>query len=151
MKKEIRFYIREDEYGFLSNFWKYPMTVDYGGLKQVYNTNEHFYQSQKAYTTIMREWIRTAPTAYAAMIAGRNLRPYEIVPGWENNKIDVMRKGLEYKFKNENLRLMLLWTGDAILIEDSPTDMFWGGKLEGSKNMLGTLLMEIRDKIKRNM
>jgi len=40
--------------------------------------------------------------------------------------------------------LMLLWTGDALLIENSPTDLFWGGLLPASKNMLGKLLMQVR-------
>jgi predicted NAD-dependent protein-ADP-ribosyltransferase YbiA (DUF1768 family) len=42
-----------------------------------------------------------------------------------------------------------LETGDAKIVEDSPTDKFWGGAIEGSKNMLGNLLMEYRDKCKK--
>ena len=38
-------------------------------------------------------------------------------------------------------------TKDAHLIEDSPYDNYWGGKLPGSDNMLGIILMEYRDKI----
>lgn len=138
---EIRFYIREEPYGFLSNFWKMQMTVG----KLVYPTNEHYYQSQKANTERMAEWIRKAPTAYQAMIAGRNLKPNQIRPEWNGIKTDIMLNGLRVKFSNENLRIMLNWTGNAILIEDSPTDTYWGGKLEGSKNMLGKLLMKVRN------
>ncbi len=39
----------------------------------------------------------------------------------------------------------LLATKERLIIEDSPTDMFWGGALEGSKNMLGLLLMDYRN------
>lgn len=80
--------------------------------------------------------------------SGRSLRPKEIVPFWERDKTIVMLNGLRIKFQNETLKLMLLWTGDAILVEDSPTDMFWGGSLPGSQNMLGKLLMQVRKEIK---
>jgi len=83
------------------------------------------------------------------MKAGRNLRPEETTWDWDQIKVDVMLRGLRAKFQNESLRLMLLWTGDAILKEDSPTDMFWGGTLLGSQNMLGKLLMQVREEIKQ--
>ena len=46
----------------------------------------------------------------------------------ETKKVEVMRKGLLAKFgQNFYLKLALLQTGHAYLIEDSLTDMFWGG------------------------
>ena len=141
---EIRFYIREDEWGFLSNFWKQPVQIE--NIKYV--TNEHYYQSMKARDTTIRQWIQSAPTAYLAMIAGRALKEDQIMPNWNENKEHVMLTGLRAKFKYENMKIMLLWTGNATLIEDSPTDMYWGGSLVGSKNMLGNLLMKVRDEIK---
>jgi hypothetical protein len=152
MVEEIRFYLREEPYGFLSNFWREPVDFGWGGKPNIYQTNEHYYQSQKAKGYALREWIRIAPTAYAAMIAGRGLRPEEMIKDWETKKTEVMLEGLRKKFHyNNTLRYLLLWTGDAILIEDSPTDMFWGGALPGSKNMLGKLLMQVRDEIKENI
>jgi predicted NAD-dependent protein-ADP-ribosyltransferase YbiA (DUF1768 family) len=44
------------------------------------------------------------------------------------------------------LKEKLLATGDAILHEDSPTDVFWGKKGE---DWLGKLLMKVRDEIRR--
>lgn len=62
--------------------------------------------------------------------------------------MDVMREAIKHKFdQNPYLKEKLLSTGDAELIEDSPEDMFWGGALEGSKNTLGGLLMELRDQL----
>ncbi|MCK9458683.1 MAG: NADAR family protein [Proteobacteria bacterium] len=152
MSEEIRFYLREEPYGFLSNFWREPIDFGYGTKPDTYQTNEHYYQSQKAKSYAMKEWIRRAPTAYAAMTAGRNLRPEEMVQKWETKKTEVMLEGLRKKFHyNNTLRYLLLWTGDAILIEDSPTDMFWGGALPGSQNMLGKLLVQVRDEIKENV
>lgn len=65
---------------------------------------------------------------------------------WEEAKNDVMRQGIKHKFEQHpDLMKKLMETGDAILVEDSPVDMYWGGWLEGSKNTLGNLLMEFRD------
>ncbi len=141
MTQEINFYSRKEEYGWLSNFERSPQEVD----DFIYPTNEHYYQSQKAKDRNTFLWISSAPSPYLAMIAGRALRPYELVEDWEDKKVSIMLKGLRAKFKNHDLRQKLLDTGDAILHEDSPTDMFWGKK---GKDMLGKLLMHVRDEIR---
>lgn len=145
----IRFYIREDPYGFLSNFWRCPQKVflDYGNYK-TFPTNEHYYQSMKAKYDKTREWIASAPTAMVAMTTGRALPEKEMRSDWLDVREDIMLDGLREKFRNETLRLLLLWTGDAILVEDSPTDAFWGGSLPNSRNMLGKLLMKVREEIR---
>ena len=155
----IKFYVREKPYGFLSNFWRQIQIVQGNYLVNdsnvphlsihEYPTNEHFYQSCKAKRPEVANWIRQAPTATIAMKAGRSLPKKEVREDWEKVKVSIMKMGLEAKFKNENLAIMLLWTGDSVLIENSPTDMFWGGSLLGSKNMLGQLLMEVRDEIQK--
>ena len=70
---------------------------------------------------------------------------------WEDVKIDVMRKCLKAKFtQHAKLKNLLLSTGDAVIIEDSPRDDFWGiGKYGTGKNWLGKLLMETRDMLKK--
>lgn len=147
MVKEIKFYIREEPYGFLSNFWRHEQKFG----RETYPTNEHYYQSFKPYPISVKliNWIASAPTAKLAMQVGRMLTPEQIRPDWEDIKVSVMLNGLRSKFRDPNLALMLKWTGDAILIEDSPTDMFWGGSLPGSANMLGKLLMHVRDEVKK--
>lgn len=137
----IGFYSKSDEYGWLSNFYRAKQTIH----DITYQTNEHYYQSCKAENPVTREWIANAPFPYQAMMAGRSLRPNEMVNNWERDKKLVMRFGLRMKFtQNEDLKEKLLATGDATLFEDSPTDMYWGGKLPDSRNMLGILLMELR-------
>ena len=163
----IKFYIREDPYGFLSNFWRQDQTIITKGsniflahekfrklfhseiIMSEYPTNEHFYQACKAKDLEISKWIKNAPTPTLAMKAGRSLQKKEIRDDWEKVKVFIMKEGLRVKFANENLAIMLLWTGDAVLVEDSPTDMFWGGSLPGSKNMLGQLLMEVREEIRK--
>jgi ribA/ribD-fused uncharacterized protein len=138
--KQIKFYFRKKEYGWLSNFERRTQVVD--GL--IYLTNEHYYQCQKARGEVVREWIRQAPSAWLAMKAGRSLRKKEMVDNWEEKKLDVMLKGLRAKFKNEILAKKLLETKPHSLHEDSPTDMFWGIKGE---DWLGKLLMRVRDEL----
>jgi len=148
MVKEILFYSRKpNDYGFLSNFYPAKMAIE----DKVYATNEHYFQSMKAIKPELREWIRTAPTPYAAMIMGRNLRPHKgefdlewesPTPAFPHKKIGVMLDGLRFKFnQNPDIRTKLIATGDAILHEDSPSDMVWGRKGE---DWLGKLLMIVR-------
>jgi len=138
--KEILFYLRGTEYGWLSNFERSNQLININ-----YPTNEHYYQSEKANNYTIRNWIINAPSPYLAMKAGRSLRKKEMTRDWDRKKILVMKKGLRAKFtQNEELKRMLIDTEDAILHEDSPTDMFWGIK---GKDWLGKLLMEIRDEL----
>ena len=67
---------------------------------------------------------------------------------WEEIKIDVMKKVLYEKFtQHPNLMNILKNTNNSIIIEDSPRDSYWGiGFDKKGKNMLGKLLMELRNK-----
>ena len=73
-----------------------------------------------------------------------------------------MQRGLVAKFtQHEALKNLLLGTNDAILIESSPVDKFWGSgwrmdswkddwKMENweGKNKLGECIMIVREMIK---
>ena len=61
-----------------------------------------------------------------------------------------MRNALMAKFTtHSDLRDALLATGDEELVENAPTDYFWGcGKLGGGQNMLGKLLMATRQALR---
>ena len=138
---EINFYFRRDKFGWMSNFERARQVVG----EIVYPTNEHYYQCQKAKNPLHREWILIAPSPYLAMVVGRGLRDKEIVEKWNERKVEVMLKGLRAKFRqNDALYAGLLATGDAVIHEDSKTDMFWGKKGE---DMLGKLLMQVREEI----
>jgi len=144
-EKVILFYGRkENEYGWLSNFERSPQVVD--GIE--YPTNEHYYQAQKANSEDFKKWIASAPNPFAAMKAGRALRPEEFVENWGDKKYQVMLTGLRAKYsQNEKLKQKLLATGNISIHEDSPTDMIWGIK---GKDMLGKLIMQVRDELRNN-
>ena len=145
-ENQISFYSRKEEYGWLSNFQRAEITIE----GKLYPTVEHFYQSMKANNPETEAWIASAPSSYLAMKSGRSLREdLDLVSFWDDYKVGHMLKGLRAKFiQNEHLKEKLLETGDKILFEDSPTDMFWGGRLAGSKDMLGLLIMQVREEIR---
>ena len=61
-----------------------------------------------------------------------------------------MKEGLVAKFtQNQNLKNLLLSTGDKKLVEHTTNDDYWGDKGDGSgRNRLGELLMEVRNEFK---
>jgi ribA/ribD-fused uncharacterized protein len=86
------------------------------------------------------------------MVAARMGRSRErpLRRDWEDVKDDVMREALRAKFtQHENLRSLLLGTGNAEIIEHTSNDAYWGDGADGSgKNMLGKLLMELRAELR---
>lgn len=145
---EILFFIREEPYGFLSNFERTPFKVD----GKIYPTNEHYYQSQKPTDEWIQEWIRYAPNATLAMVMGRQLEHNDLLkkymkPDWESGKLEVMLKGLRHKFSVSFLGVQLLRTGDAVIHENNPDDPYWGLGNGTGESWLGKLLMQIRSEI----
>jgi ribA/ribD-fused uncharacterized protein len=139
-KEHIFFYLKDNEYGWLSNFYPSPIRI----RDKYYPTVEHFYQAMKTEDSAISDWIASAPKPYLALRAGQNLRDKDGFNRleWEKDKKTIMYVGLICKFEQHpDLRTKLLNTGDAILHEDSPTDRYWGVK---GQDMLGKILMEIR-------
>jgi predicted NAD-dependent protein-ADP-ribosyltransferase YbiA (DUF1768 family) len=81
--------------------------------------------------------------------AVRRFSHLQIRSDWKEAMEEVMRKALWAKFtQHQSLRELLLSTKDAVIIEDSPFDGYWGRGRDGSgKNRLGFLLMELRAKL----
>ncbi len=66
---------------------------------------------------------------------------------WEQVKDDIMRKAVLRKFTTHaDIREILLSTSNETIVENSPIDFYWGCGADGSgKNMLGIILMEVRE------
>lgn len=140
----IYFYSAQDAYGCFSNFSSHGVQ-----LKGVWwPTTEHFFQAQKFAGTPHEEAIRHAKTPKQAAEMGRDRRR-PIRPDWEQIKDEVMRAAVREKFRTHaGIREELLATGDVELIENAPSDFYWGCGADGSgKNMLGKILMEIREEL----
>jgi N-glycosidase YbiA len=136
----------EVPYGAFSNFSHHGFTLD----DLYWPTSEHYFQAQKFVGTEFAEQVRLAPGPMAAARLGRK-RSFPLRPDWTEVRDDVMRRALHAKFtQHPDLRTLLLSTGDAELIENSPIDWYWGcGKDGTGTNRLGQLLMELRDRLRR--
>jgi ribA/ribD-fused uncharacterized protein len=144
---EISFYrANEKPYGAFSNL--YRRAIIFEGRE--YPTAEHAYQAGKACKESVREWILSAPSPSLVAMAAHGLYTWDIVPGWSRTKFDRMREVLTAKFtQHEDLKELLISTGNARLVEAARTDnavnRTWGEVNGKGQNMLGVLLMEVRD------
>jgi ribA/ribD-fused uncharacterized protein len=144
-KGAVYFYSTRDVFGFLSNFSWHPIVI--GG--HTWPTVEHYFQAQKFPGTehvgaILRA---TSPTVAARM--GRS-RQRPLRSDWEEVKGEIMHEALLAKFtQHPELRRQLLETGDARIVEHTARDRYWGDGGDGSgRNMLGRLLMRVRDELR---
>ena len=148
---EIRFYrANEKPYGVFSNLYRREVHLD----GQVYPTAEHAYQAGKPRRHEVRDWILAAPSPALLAMAAHGLYQWDIVPDWSRIKFDRMRAVLHAKFtQHADLRELLLSTGTARLVEagavDNAVNRLWGEVNGKGKNMLGVLLMELRDHLAR--
>lgn len=142
----IKFHSRECEYGFLSNVYPVEFTVN----NVVYKSAEHYFQSMKFNETA---FIRNAilqckspkETIRVAAAFRRNADD-----DWMQKCDAVMADAISYKFKNRKLAEMLLSTKDALLLYTAANDGYWGCGNDGlGDNMLGRLLMEKRESLKK--
>lgn len=140
----IKFYSTRGDHGCFSNFSKHPVKI-YG---ETWRTSEAAYQSRKFESEALWRQILNAKTPGEAAKIGRD-RSNPMKKNWDNIKTEVMYEVLQAKFaQHSRLKKILMDTQDAILIEDSPVDYFWGCGSDGSgKNMLGRLLMRLRKEL----
>jgi ribA/ribD-fused uncharacterized protein len=139
----IDFYsVREQPYGCFSNFSDHGFTQD----ELWWATSEHYFQAQKFAGTPHLETVRLAKSPREAADIGRD-RSLPLRSDWEAVKDDVMRKAVLSKFQSHaEIREILLSTGDELLVEKTSNDYYWGCGTKGTgKNMLGKILMEIRE------
>ncbi|MBR0706217.1 NADAR family protein [Bradyrhizobium liaoningense] len=147
----IRFYrANEKPYGPFSNLYRRP--VEFDGV--LYPTSEHAYQAGKALKPAVRDWILAAPTPALAAMAAHGLYTWDIVPDWSKVKFDRMRRVLKAKFEQHpDLAELLLSTGSKRLVEagtvNNAVNRLWGEVAGNGMNMLGVMLMEIRDELKK--
>jgi ribA/ribD-fused uncharacterized protein len=140
----IRFYRVKEEYGCFSNFAPYPIILK----GKEWPTSEHYFQAQKFVGTEHEEAIRLAKSPTIAAGMGRS-RKRPLRPDWEEVKDDVMREAVLAKFTQHNkIRRTLLNTGDALLVEHTWRDSYWGDGGDGQgQNRLGQILMEVREEL----
>jgi len=142
----IYFYGTRSEYGSFSNFSSYGFELD----GEYWPTTEHYFQAQKFPETEHCDQIRQAKTPKDAANMGRD-RSRPLRQDWEQVKDDIMRKAVLRKFETHaDIREILLATGDEEIVENAPGDYYWGCGKDGSgKNMLGQILREVREILRK--
>jgi ribA/ribD-fused uncharacterized protein len=132
------------EYAFLSNF--YNSAFEYDGFE--FTTVEHAYQAYKTEDKKMFNLIRLAKTANEAKRMGKRVR---LRDDWELIKVGLMENLIWNKFKDKKLRKKLLNTGAAVIQEGNTWgDTFWGVYQGTGENVLGKIIMQVRDKLRTN-
>lgn len=129
------------EHSFLSNF--YQCEVTHEGV--TYPSVENFYQAMKTTDKSKRkEFLHVS-----AGVSKRMGRKITLRPDWNRVKLSVMMYGLREKFKHPILRKKLLDTGSTVLVEGNTWgDTYWGVCGGKGQNMLGQLLMKVREEIR---
>ena len=80
---------------------------------------------------------------------GRN-RSRPLRADWERVRDELMRKAVLAKFtQHPEIRELLLGTGDAMLVEHTTNDSYWGDGGDGrGLNMLGQILVSVREELR---
>ena len=129
------------DFYWLSNFSFYSF-LDKNGKH--WKTTEHYFQASKTLDIKERLQIQASTTPAKAKKLGRSV---SLRKDWDHIKVDVMRDALKLKFdQNEDIKQKLLSTVNYDLVEGNNWgDDFWGMVNNRGLNILGKLLMELRD------
>jgi ribA/ribD-fused uncharacterized protein len=142
----IYFFNPDDEYGFLSNYSNHGFEME----GRYWQTVEHYYQARKFTDETIRQEISQAKTPDKAKRLARKFMDH-INDNWDKIKDEVMLKAVLKKFEiHEDLRKLLISTGDEELVENSKSDFYWGHAWNGTgQNKLGKILMEVRERLNK--
>lgn len=137
----------QGEHRWLSNFW--PAKVEIYGM--VYPTVENAYQAAKTYGKSKGSFRDVPFLTCTPGQAKRLAREMSIRSDWDEVKVDVMRNLIRQKFAPKTeLAAKLLETGDCQIVEGNRWgDTFWGVCNGVGRNMLGGIIMEIREDLRR--
>ena len=142
----IEFYRERDlPYGCFSNFSKHSITIS----GQPWQTVEHYFQAQKFAGIPQEHAIQIAPDPMRAKIMG-NSCDFPLRADWDAVKDAVMYEAVLAKFsQHEDIKAVLLGTGDETIIEAAYNDSYWGwGPDKRGQNKLGLTLMQVRDELR---
>lgn len=159
--------MNEDKYHFFykgpfSQWFKRKFTV--AGIE--YNCMEQYMMAHKAlcFNDMDRyEFIMGSNSPWDHKLHGRMVTPYDDAV-WSAARFNIVVEGGYHKFsQHEDLKQLLIDTGDKIIVEASPIDPIWGigigmddpKRFDETKwagqNLLGKALMQNRKKICLNM
>lgn len=145
MENVIGFWAQKEKYGCFSNF--YPCKFTWQGIE--FNCSEQAFMYAKAIyfkdvETAEKIMAETEPKKIKKL--GRQVKDFDDEK-WSSVRYNFMLTiNIQKYSQNEDLRNILLSTGNRTIVEDSPFDYVWGTGRDGSgQNLLGKVLMEARD------
>ena len=136
------------EYWFLNNSAQYPMDLEIDGKKYRFGSAEAAFQACKA--PVLAEQI-TQMGPKEAKAASKKFKKREVREDWDDVKLLEMKRVLTAKFKNPTLRHKLLQCGGSITMENDYHDTYWGLFNGRGQNIMGKLLEEVREDIRKEM
>ncbi len=177
MTEIVSFFAVKDEYGLFSNFDTSPFIVDgvtFNGNEYYYHYQKYakscpeyaqlilkadtpykakiIAQQRLDAKSIKYEWQKKLAEQILEFRKAHLLDETKAVPmdkDWEERKAQVMLNGIQHKFEQcAEFNKLLLSTKGKTLVENSPYDSYWGcGQDNKGQNVLGKLLMQVRDGI----
>jgi ribA/ribD-fused uncharacterized protein len=114
---------------------------------RLYPTAEHAYQATKCTDERGQEEIRNARSPLLAKSLANEKYRWARDPDWDGKKLAVVEEVLRAKLaQHAEAREALIKSGGEEIVEDSPTDYFWGAGADGSgQNIFGKIWMKIRE------
>jgi ribA/ribD-fused uncharacterized protein len=141
-------------YGWLGNMYACP--IEYEGKK--WNTSEALFQALRYENDEIREIIRNEKSPMTAKMKAKKFREQMVILPTSERDVENMKMVVKLKFdQHEVLKSKLILTGIHTIVENigirkGARDLFWGmKKVNGEwigENMMGKILMEIRDQFK---
>ena len=134
------------EFSFLSNF--HIVNIEYRGIEFI--SSENAYQFAKieldSVTKELEEFFSNSTPGQSKRMG----RKVNIRDDWDKIKLSIMDELLRIKFKNIEMKHLLLATETETLIEGNTWgDTFWGVCNGRGSNHLGKLLMKIRKELQQ--
>jgi ribA/ribD-fused uncharacterized protein len=158
-ENEIYFYGLNNEFGYMSNFYKTTF-IDEDGIE--FNCSEQYFMYNKCKVfdptnSELLEAILKEKSSAKIKKYGRQVENYDDKM-WEQIRYNIMLCALRLKFnQNENIKQKLITTNPKILYEASKYDKIWGigfydmdainTDKKFGRNLLGKALMELRNEL----
>ena len=140
----ILFYDKDQSHYEFTNFYMCRIKIN----EDNWPTTEHYFQAQKFIGTPYYYDIRDVPSPRQALEMSRrpDVSKWKRTD-WKSIKDQIMLKALLVKFlQHKDLMVRLVKTGSRMLVENSPSDWYWGIGRDGKgENRLGKLLMHVRE------
>lgn len=141
----VFFYDRSAPFYEFTNFYARDVVID----RQTWKTTEHYYQASKFKDPRIRRAIQDSMTPREAFTLAKKYRDH-VRKDWRSVSLACMEKAVIEKFaQHPDLRRKLLQTNNALLVEHTVNDNFYGDNGDGTgENHLGKILMKVRKKLK---